>query len=517
MSQHTLTVNGGPTVVYTLTGGRQGPPGPDLVADRAAIEAAAAAAAADALATAADRVQTGLDRVAVATDAAEVASIAGDFGDVDAAISAAQTAQGAAEAAQALAEESQSQAAASSAAAAAAQLAAEVARDEVLDFARLAEGECLSAGTQQVDLTQANRVMDYGVVYLSGPLNFAANGYARGAAAYVTIVGDGVSNVTIDSGIYSSDANVGFLKTLGVVNTLHVWADGLKVYYSFTREANPVSISVPDITPPAFVSAEVLNATPTKISIMMSESLAGPAPSAASFTVAGKTVSSASYTDEVIELTLATGVAAGDVVTVAYDGSGGIKDAANNSSPSWAAQSVTNNVGRSIVVRLTNKVTLTESGDATNGWSYIGTSAGFVNYGVCDKSLASNTDGGFSISQPTLSTANAIIALDTTSTSDAFANYDYGVYAGNASASTPYTVVRNGSASASSSGLIPAVGDTLRIRREGTVIICERQQLNAAAWDEIHRWTGATTAQLYGKLTVSSLITATNLRGDYVS
>ena len=68
MSQHTLTVNGGPTVVYTLTGGRQGPPGPDLVADRAAIEAAAAAAAADALATAADRVQTGLDAVATAAD-----------------------------------------------------------------------------------------------------------------------------------------------------------------------------------------------------------------------------------------------------------------------------------------------------------------------------------------------------------------------------------------------------------------------------------------------------------------
>lgn len=68
MSQHTLTVNGGPTVVYSLTGGRQGPPGPDLVEDRAAIEAAAAAAAADALATAADRVQTGLDAVATAAD-----------------------------------------------------------------------------------------------------------------------------------------------------------------------------------------------------------------------------------------------------------------------------------------------------------------------------------------------------------------------------------------------------------------------------------------------------------------
>jgi len=68
MSQHTLTVNGGPTVVYTLTGGRQGPPGPDLVEDRAAIEAAAAAVAADAVATAADRVQTGLDRVATAAD-----------------------------------------------------------------------------------------------------------------------------------------------------------------------------------------------------------------------------------------------------------------------------------------------------------------------------------------------------------------------------------------------------------------------------------------------------------------
>lgn len=110
MSQHTLTVNGGPTVVYTLTGGRQGPPGPDLVADRAAIEAAAAAAAADALATAADRVQTGLDAVATAADrvqtgtdrtiataqAAAVAAVAADFGDLTGALAAASAAASAA-------------------------------------------------------------------------------------------------------------------------------------------------------------------------------------------------------------------------------------------------------------------------------------------------------------------------------------------------------------------------------------------------------------------------------------
>lgn len=76
MSQHTLTVNGGPTVVYTLTGGRQGPPGPDLVEDRAAIEAAAAAAAADALATAADRVQTGTDRTTATAQAAAASASA---------------------------------------------------------------------------------------------------------------------------------------------------------------------------------------------------------------------------------------------------------------------------------------------------------------------------------------------------------------------------------------------------------------------------------------------------------
>lgn len=384
-------------------------------------------------------------------------------------------------------------------------------------YSMVVNAESAAQGAQAIDLTTPNRMIDYGVVYLSGPLTFAPNGSARGASAVVTIVADGSSNVAMDAGVFASDANAGFLMTEGVVNTLHIWSDGVKRYYAFTREANPISVDFPDITAPAFASAEVLNAAPTVLLVTMTENLAGAPPTAASFTVPGKTVVSTSYVNKVISLTLNSAVVASDVPTIAYNGSGGVKDASGNFTAAWMAQAVTNRVGQDVVVRLTNKVTLTESGNATDGWSYIGTSVGFVNYGVCDKSLAASTDGCFTFTQPTLSTANAIIALDTTSTSDAFANYDYGAYAGNAASSTPYTVIRNGSPSASSGGLVPAVGDKLRIRRGGTTIYVERLLSGASTWDLVHSWTGATTAQLYGKVTVSSLITASNLRGDYVS
>ena len=357
--------------------------------------------------------------------------------------------------------------------------------------------------------------------YLSQSRTVAVSGVADMSQALLTIVGDGVSSVSV-SGAVSHDSDAGYLSTLGIVNTLRIWADGVKSYYAWSREANPIAVGVVDITPPTVLRAEVLNAAPTVLVLTMTEEvMAGSMPAAGAFTIsgAGLTVSSVAHGGgAVVNLTLSSALALGDIITLSYTGAAGVLvDGVGNAVASFSGQAVTNSVGLNVVTRLTGTVTMTESGNATDGWSYIGTGVGFVNYGVADKSIPASVDGSFEITQSTLAATNSILGLDVTATSNAWANYDYGVYAGNPGASNVYTIVANSVAGTPTNNVAPLAGDKMRLRRSGTTLVAERLRSGQTSWDNIHTWTGVTTAQLYGKLTCASLATASNLRGNLVS
>jgi len=103
-----------------------------------------------------------------------------------------------------------------------------------------------------------------------------------------------------------------------------------------------------DTTPPTFVSAQVANATPSRIDITMSESLANSVPVLAAFTVSGgKTVSSVTISGAVVSVTVNSPYASGDTITVGYtkpNTDPRLQDAAGNATETFSGRSVTNNV-----------------------------------------------------------------------------------------------------------------------------------------------------------------------------
>ena len=82
------------------------------------------------------------------------------------------------------------------------------------------------------------------------------------------------------------------------------------------------------------------------------------------------------------------------------------------------------------LVRLGSITGLTESGNGTIGWNYIGnlsTSLGTSQYGLGDLSLAA--DGYYYATVGSFTTGDGfILGLDTTNSAQAFSTLNYGVY-----------------------------------------------------------------------------------------
>lgn len=101
---------------------------------------------------------------------------------------------------------------------------------------------------------------------------------------------------------------------------------------------------------PAFVSSSVENATPSRVDITFSLSLAGIVPATSAFTVtvnsAPRQVTSVTVSGTSVRLTLSSAVVYGDVVTVAYTkpSSSPLQTTAGSQAASFSAQAVTNKV-----------------------------------------------------------------------------------------------------------------------------------------------------------------------------
>jgi len=119
---------------------------------------------------------------------------------------------------------------------------------------------------------------------------------------------------------------------------------------------SPGTSSSPTQDPPVYISFVIQNATPSRLEMTYSLSLANIVPPASAFTVKvnniSRTVSSVAISGTKVLLTLASPVIYGDTVTVAYTkpASNPLQTAAGGQVASLTAQNVTNNVAPKIPV-----------------------------------------------------------------------------------------------------------------------------------------------------------------------
>jgi uncharacterized repeat protein (TIGR02059 family) len=105
----------------------------------------------------------------------------------------------------------------------------------------------------------------------------------------------------------------------------------------------------------SYISSVIENATPSRLEMTYNVSLANPAPSPSAFSVlvnsVARTVNTVTISGTKVQLTLASPVINGDVVTVAYTkpSSNPIQDASGNQAATIGAQAVINNVNAAII------------------------------------------------------------------------------------------------------------------------------------------------------------------------
>ena len=128
----------------------------------------------------------------------------------------------------------------------------------------------------------------------------------------------------------------------------------IKVYLSDGKESvygKEISFNTHPAAIPIYMSSVVENATPTILEMTYSLSLANIVPTASAFTVTvnsvNRTVSSVSISGTKVQITLASAVVYGDIVTVGYTkpATNPLQTAAGGQAESITAQNVTNNVG----------------------------------------------------------------------------------------------------------------------------------------------------------------------------
>lgn len=166
----------------------------------------------------------------------------------------------------------------------------------------------------------------------------------------------------------------------GYANDVHYTAPGVRVMGSrlglAVRAASVYSAT--DTTPPAAISADVANATPTKVVVTMTEPIdAAYVPAASAFSVSGHIVSGVAIGGNTITLTVDAFVY-GETRTVAYTqpGTNNVRDLAGNLLSNFSGLSITNNVAAAAsAVTMTGPssgVVGTASGNFTVGVSPVG-------------------------------------------------------------------------------------------------------------------------------------------------
>ncbi len=150
-------------------------------------------------------------------------------------------------------------------------------------------------------------------------------------------------NATSSNKVISLDGSY-----IDVKGTKYSGSITLQPYSSVVLMVDPNPSAPPTV--PVYVSSAIENATPTKLEMTYNLSLANIVPAASAFTVmvnsSARTVSSVAVSGTKVTLTLASPVAYGNTVTVAYKkpSSNPLQTAAGGQAATISAQSVTNRV-----------------------------------------------------------------------------------------------------------------------------------------------------------------------------
>ena len=152
-----------------------------------------------------------------------------------------------------------------------------------------------------------------------------------------------ITNPQLTNKVFSIDGNY-----IDVKGTKYSGSLTLQPYSSVVLMVDPNPSAPPTV--PVYVSSAIENATPTKLEMTYNLSLANIVPAASAFTVtvnsSARTVSSVAVSGTKVTLTLASPIAYGNTVTVAYNkpSSNPLQTAAGGQAATISAQSVTNKV-----------------------------------------------------------------------------------------------------------------------------------------------------------------------------
>lgn len=178
---------------------------------------------------------------------------------------------------------------------------------------------------------------------VTGPIGFTvAASPVRNSRVYLRLVANGTNEPTF-SGMKAWGGSAAYDNRPGILNVIEFFYDGYDTWYCISQQIGATAV---DLIAPTHVSAAVENATPTLIVITMSEILDATAnPPVGAFTIAGRTISSATIVNATIRLIVSTALVGGQSYSVVYapTGTNNVKDPLGNDSAGFTV-AVTNNI-----------------------------------------------------------------------------------------------------------------------------------------------------------------------------
>ncbi len=356
---------------------------------------------------------------------------------------------------------------------------------------------------------------------VSGAPTYTTTSLQAGGSCVLRLLATGSGSAPTFPGV-EFGTSMGYDNTsAGKVNIVSVWTDdGTNVYFTVSQ---PGVSGAGDVTAPTFTSAHGTEGSAV-ITVTFSEALSSTLTGSVTLGGPTRTVISAVVSGSSVVITASAAYANGDAPTITYP-AGWVRDAAGNQAIAGTARAVTLDASVTpLKVRLTSRTLMSETGDATAGWTYTGTkgTAGYGCYGISDLSIPANTAGYFEFpnGNPRQIAAGGLKAVNT---AGALATLGYCIQP-LISGSMRYVPVATGTTLTPLVDIITAAGPAHRMRigryDTGSGTFAARahvSQDSGATWTMIYEWAGVGTGQWWFGMDMDNVSTVTGLVGVGVS